>query len=156
MWGRFEHDYLLDALAATPAILRGLLTGAEAGRPAGDEGWTAREVVAHLRDAEEFSLSRYHKMASEEEPSLAAYDQEALAHERKYSETDLAAAIDSYEQGRGRSVNLLKSLRDVDWQRSGRHEERGTITIEQLATTNLYHDIVHLRQITESLGRTTA
>ena len=147
-----SHSDELEGLAATPTILRRLLADNPPSTPSGDEGWTAREIAAHLRDCEEFFLLRYGQMAHEDTPALTAFDQDALAHDRNYAATDLSAALDAFEQLRGRSLALLSALSERDWQRAGMHEESGRITIESHARHNLSHDLVHLRQVSESLG----
>ncbi|MGI8549472.1 MAG: DinB family protein [Dehalococcoidia bacterium] len=152
----YELDYLLSGLAATPTVLRRLLAGAGQGRPAGDEGWTPKEVVAHLRDAEEMTLGRYRQIVAEEGALLKAYDQEALARERQYGQTDLTEALAAFEQLRDQSLHVLSVLDEAGWQRAGRHEERGRQTLQQLASTTAFHDLLHLRQITESLSESTS
>jgi hypothetical protein len=146
------HADEIDALSATPIILRQLLAGDPTSRPSGDEGWSAREIVAHLRDCEEIFVQRYTKMAQESEPVIAAFDQEALARDRHYAATDLGAALDAFEQHRGHSLELLRSLDDGGWQRGGKHEEAGRITIESFARHSMSHDLAHLRQIAEAVG----
>ena len=145
------HDDELAALGATPIVLRSLLAEGRESRPAGDEDWTAKEVVAHLRDCEEFRLLRCRRMRDEDEPYLAAFDQEALARERDYASCDLDQALDSFAQLRGQVLALLAALDDAGWQRVGLHEEDGRITIESHIRHAISHDLVHLRQIAESL-----
>ena len=145
------HEDELSALAATPIILRSLLAGGRESRPAGDEDWTAKEVIAHLRDCEEFRLLRCRRMRDEDEPFLAAFDQENLAWERDYASTDLAAALNAFERLRAAVLELLEALDNDGWQRVGLHEEDGRITIESHVRHAISHDLVHLRQIAESL-----
>jgi hypothetical protein len=146
------HDDELAALAATPIILRSLLAEGRDSRPAGDEDWTAIEVVAHLRDCEEFRLLRCHKMRDEHEPFIAAFDQEELARERNYATVNLGEALDTFELLRGQVLELLAALDETGWQRAGMHEEDGRITIESHIRHAMSHDLVHLRQIAESLA----
>lgn len=146
-----SHNDELDGLAATPIILRRLLAGDPPSQPSGDEGWTAREIVAHLRDCEKVFIQRCSKMAHEQEPRIEAFDQDAFARDRDYAATDLTAALNKFAQFRGQSLQLLTSLTDADWQRSGTHEDSGRITIESFARHSMSHDLAHLRQIAESL-----
>ena len=66
------YDDEVAALAATPVILEGLLADGRQSRPSGDEDWTAKEVVAHLRDTEDYRLERCRKMRDQDEPYLGA------------------------------------------------------------------------------------
>ena len=80
---------LIDALAAGPDALEGMLTGVDAdlARRArgGDEGWSVVEVVCHLRDAEERAAERMRAIRDEDDPRIAGYDQDAWAMERDYA-----------------------------------------------------------------------
>jgi len=144
------HEDEIAALAATPAILRSLLEDRRESRPAGNEDWTAGEVVAHLRDCEEYRLQRCGRMRDEDEPGLPAFDQEALARERDYASVDIRLALARFEELRDEVVRLLSGLDEAQWQRTGRHEEEGLITIESHVRHAISHDLVHLRQIAES------
>ena len=64
------HADELDSLAATSIILHGLLDADPESRPAGDEGWAANEVVAHLRDCEAYFLQRCRRILAEQDPFL--------------------------------------------------------------------------------------
>jgi DinB family protein len=146
------HEDEIAALAATPVILQRLLIGPGERRPAGSEGWTAKEVVAHLRDTEDYRLRRCQRMRDEELPSLESFDQEELARKRDYASTDLAAGLAAFASLRRSVVDLLAALDDMGWQRTAQHEELGLITIESHIRHAISHDLVHLRQIAESSG----
>jgi hypothetical protein len=144
------HDDELAALAATLTVLRGLLAGGYGSNPAGEEGWTAKEVVAHLRDCEEFRLARCISIRDEDEPFIAAFDQEQLALDRIYPSTVLTDELAAFGRLRGQVLELLAALDDGGWQRAGLHEQLGRITIEDHIRHAISHDMVHLRQIAES------
>ena len=146
------HNDELDALAATPVVLGGLLDSARSSQPAGDEGWMTNEIVAHLKDCEEYFLQRCLKMLQEEEPFLAAFDQEELARERDYRSTDALVELRAFAEQRRRLLDLLAPLDDAAWLRPGHHEVQGRITIESQIRHVISHDLVHLRQTVESLS----
>lgn len=146
---------LLDAMRATPAVLEGLLRGvtqaqAQTAR-GGDEGWSVVEVVCHLRDAEERGLERTLAMRDEDNPFLAGYDQEQWARERGYARDELHAALLAFSRLRARHVDVLAALTEPEWERTGRHEEQGTITISGHVLHLVSHDAVHAAQIARQL-----
>ena len=143
-------DDILEALQATPVVLARLVQGLpeetlRAGH--GPQRWSIKEVVAHLRDADEVSLERFERMAREERPFLPAYDQEAYARERDYQNSDTARALAEFTAIRGRMVALFRGFSPADLDRPGTHEETGPITIGTLADHVVAHDLVHLGQI---------
>lgn len=145
------HGDEFDALSATPVVLGALLANRSPSRPAGDEGWTAPEIVAHLRDCEEIRINRLRQMRDEHEPLIRTFDQEALAQERNYAATDIAEALADFARLRTETLALLSPLTESAWERSGIREEGGSISIESLARHTISHDLAHLRQISESL-----
>ena len=147
---------LVDALRATPDLLRGLLAGyteeqAQAAR-GGDEGWSVVEVVCHLRDAEERAVERMRAMRDADEPLLPGYDQEAWARERNYAAANLQDAVAAFARHRAQHAADLAALTPEQWRRTGLHEEHGQITIEAHTLHMVSHDVQHSAQIARQLA----
>jgi hypothetical protein len=146
----------LDALRAGPEVLQGLLFGVteEQARAArgGDENWSVVEVVCHLRDAEERALERMRAMRDEQNPLLAAYDQDEWARERRYSDANLQEAFEAFSRLRAQFVADLEALSTSDWERPGQHAEAGQITILNHALHLAAHDAIHAAQIARQLA----
>jgi len=147
---------VIDALQATPAILAGLLRGvsqdqATAAR-GGDEGWSVVGVLCHLRDAEERALERMLAMRDQDDPFLAGYDQDAWARERSYETADFREVFDAFARCRSTYLVALASLDELEWRRTGRHEEQGSVTISGHTLHIVSHDAVHCAQIARQLG----
>ncbi len=146
---------LLDALRATPDVLEGVLRGCteEQARAArgGDEDWSVVEVVCHLRDAEERALQRVQQMRDDDDPFLAGYDQAQWARERNYAAANLREALAEFVRLRAEHVAALTALGDAGWERTGRHEEQGAITIHTQTLHIVAHDAIHAAQIARQL-----
>ncbi|HJZ46440.1 MAG TPA: DinB family protein [Roseiflexaceae bacterium] len=147
---------LLDAYRAAPEVLQALLSEvtperAQAAR-GGDENWSVVEVVCHLRDAEERAIERTQAMRDEAEPFLPGYDQEQWARERNYAGDDLRAALEAFLRLRAAHIADLEALAPADWERPGRHEEQGRITIGAHIAHMVSHDYIHAAQIARQLG----
>lgn len=147
---------LLDALAAAPDTFRFLLRDVTQERAAsargGDEGWSVVEVMCHLRDAEERSCERVRLMRTEDNPLLSGYDQDEWAKERDYAAQDLRQALDDYVRFREQHIKELAALSPQDWERPGRHEEQGDITIAAHTLHIVAHDAQHAAQLAWQLG----
>jgi len=150
------HQELIDALKSTPETLKGLLSQVtvEQARSAkgGDENWSVVEVVCHLRDAEEISFQRMQAMRYQAHPKISGYDQEALARERKYNETDPHEALEAFIVFRERHIAALSALSAEEWERSGEHNEFGQITIFAHTLHKASHDAIHCAQIARQLS----
>lgn len=147
---------LLDALKATPDTLAGLLAGISDSQAraatGGDENWSVVEVICHLRDAEEYFIQRMQSMRDQDNPSIIAYDQEALARERNYKAADLQVALAGFNTFRRQTIKEFSLLTPDQWQRTGQHNELGQITIFAQAVHHTAHDAIHCAQIARQLG----
>ena len=142
----------MNILAQTPRALRELLTAATEDdlewQPRPDR-WSITIVLAHLADLEEKGfVSRFHAIATEDNPHLPAYDQLALF--RGGGKFDGRAELEKFAGLRTKTVALLNGLPASVMARAGRHEELGgMITFAQLLNEFVFHDLGHIRQIME-------
>lgn len=146
---------LLDAFQATADTLKGLLqhisqeqTGSARG---GDENWSVVQVVCHLRDSGERGLERMRLMRDQDNPFLAAFDQEKWAVERNYAGAQLQDALAGFLEFHALHTRELAALPPTAWQRPGQHEELGQITISAHVLHLVSHHAVHLAQIARQL-----
>ena len=85
------------------------------------------------------------------DPVIAAYDQERWARERLYAGASLPEALAAFNRFRAQHVTELAQLSPLEWQRSGRHEEQGMITINSHTLHIVAHDALHAAQIARQL-----
>jgi hypothetical protein len=139
-----------DALRALPSqieeLVQGLPEDALRWRPSPHE-WSIKEVCCHLRDDAEIHGERIRLMITEEEPRLTAYDQESLARDRDYQDESMPMVLAALRAFWGGVAYLLENLSEDEWQRPGRHEERGAITVALEAEVMGEHAREHLEQI---------
>ncbi len=151
------YDYHVDALRATPSVLEALLRDCTQERAqsaqGGEEEWSVLQIICHLRDNEDHLLQRLELMRDQADPIIKAWDQEDLARERDYQSDNLHNALLTFKQLRTRHVTALAMLSPADWERTGRHTERGRITIGTQTLRAACHDAVHAAQIARQLSR---
>lgn len=127
--------------------LDGLSEEAAGQRPAEKE-WSIKEVLAHLLVCEEFAHTRLVRMTHETAPFLPAFDDHQLLEIRGYHAAPRHGILNTFLAFGHENLVLLKGLSDEQWQRTGRHEERGPITIGYVADQMLAdHHREHLEQI---------
>ena len=154
-YARLPAERRLARLARTPdevaARLEGQSDDALARRPA-DGAWAPKEIVGHLRDAEELFMMRFETVLAMREPRLlAAGPGDRWAQERQYLRHDTAAALAAFRRRRAESLALLRGLPDADWQRGGHHAVRGRLTIDDFVSIMAWHDDNHLDQLARAL-----
>jgi hypothetical protein len=143
----------IDVLAATPAALRALLVSlpADIVEQAGDEGWSARDVVAHLLARHDDALvGRVRAMLERDDPSIPDIpDETGIEALRGRSVTELC---DDFASRRAEAAAWLGTLSDEQLARGGRHEVAGAITIADVLHHLAYHDLLHLAQAARLIG----
>jgi len=132
-----------------------------AARPPGG-GWSALEVLAHLRDVEaEVYAPRLAQFlagpADRDAPLLAgAGDVDARnaawAMERAYDRTDPAAALAAFARARGENLARLEALGPSERARAAIHPFRGPMTLFEQVERMAEHDLSHTRQIERALA----
>lgn len=144
----------LASLRRTPVALAGLLRGRPrrvlSRRPSRKE-WAVNEVVTHLADAEIALAFRIRKVASERNPALSPWDQEAWAEGLGYRKADVKAALAAFTSFRRANLAVMERLSSAQRRRWGVHPEYGRLTINQMVEHIAEHDLDHMNQIKRAL-----
>lgn len=157
MYADDSHAWLLKALRETAGTLESYVWNLDEEtlrrRPARDE-WCLLDLVGHLRDCERRYLERIEAMAFEREPRIPAFDAESIQPDVPYALLDPDETLAEFESLRRRTLQLLRSLSEDDWGRTGLHPYLGPVTITQVVREMSEHDLSHLwqaRRIVEAL-----
>ena len=153
--GTQEIPSLLEGLAATPDRLEALV------RNAGDDAldiaqegeWSARTVMAHLRD-DEFMVGRLRleRITVEDHPTLAPFDEKAWAASRWRGGDTVDELLADFRLQREASMMVLRRLEGDDWLRKGLQPEYGAFDVHWWVENWLEHDETHIAQITAALA----
>jgi len=143
-----------EIIAGTPAVLRTLLAHLDADildRPNPD-GWSIKDIVAHLHDVEGIAFTeRIGRILSEETPAIASIDPSGRLAAGGYATRDVGELLAELADMRARDIAWFQTLTSDDLVRSGQHDRAGAITPAEIAHQWAYHDLAHLRQIMEML-----
>lgn len=148
--GATGHLDLVEPLRVLPHNLETLLTGIrepEASWRPGEGQWCVREIVGHLRDAAEVYHKRLYMMSTQTDPVLEPYDPDAFAREHGYMERPLADMLRELAHWRAETVELLTTLVNWNWARTGQHLEEGRMSIRQLVEHMTGHESLHLDEV---------
>jgi transcriptional regulator with XRE-family HTH domain len=144
------------ALGAMPSKIRDIVDAiprdAWTARPA-TGGFSLLEHICHLRDIDgDGYRERVERMLTEEQPSLADIDGDALARDRDYQSQDLEEALSRFAATRWQMAARIARLTPDERQRIGLMAATNKITIEDLVGAMLAHDSEHLDQLSELCG----
>jgi len=141
----------LGLLAATPGILRGLLTelsGEDARWKPGPERFSVAEVLAHLAHSESRCYRmRLDRFMAETRPEFEPDD--AQMYLDLYRGADPVEAFGRFQHQRESNLEFLRDLPDGAGERVALHREFGEITLAQMLHEWALHDLGHIRQVAE-------
>jgi hypothetical protein len=145
----------LDVLASTPETLHallGALSDAAVSAP-GDEGWSPKDVLAHLTSLNGPAImDRLRPILEENLPPIANIDEAALLERSELRHLPVAALLDDFAHRRMESVAWLRGLQPAAFLRSGVHSIAGTVTVADIIHHLAWHDLLHLEQICRLLA----
>jgi DinB superfamily len=117
------------------------------------KNWAAKEVVCHLRDAEEAFGSRFEQiLAMDVDPRLGGPNADRLAEERQYLRNDASEAVAAFRTRRAETLEIFGKLTPAQWDKGGIHPVRGRITIDNFLSLMAWHDDNHLDQLKRALA----
>ncbi|MCC6298772.1 MAG: DinB family protein [Anaerolineales bacterium] len=146
----------LERLRKTPLEVAALiedLTEEQLTRPPADGGWAIRNTVSHLRDAQGVISFRVDLFLKEENPILESKAVFAWARDENERPPSTREIFDAYQTSRREMIVKLESIPCADWQRTGRHDEFGVVSIQQQVSYFAAHELTHLPQIARLINR---
>jgi hypothetical protein len=100
------------------------------------EGWTLKELVGHLgdQDRDGYLAAIRHLLTTAGAP-IPAFDAQNLISERAHNGRLLAELVVRFRHFRYQALELLESLREADWLRSGTAPDGTPVTVAGLLRT---------------------
>jgi hypothetical protein len=151
-----EKSY--EILERTPAVLKSLLSNLHDDWVMNNEGpdtFSPYDVIGHLIHGEKTDWAARTKIILEfglVKP-FDPYDRFAQYEESKGK--TLTQLLDEFERTRNENVAWLKSLNltETDLDKKGMHPSLGEVTLRNLLSTWVVHDLTHIAQITRVMAK---
>lgn len=143
-------DQLLSRLAESPVRIVRAVAGRsdeQLSTAASGDGWSAAEVLAHLRASDAIISYRAYAILTRDNPPLADYNERRWAEVAGYAREPFHESLRVFTLCRAELVNMLRQARLEDWQRVGAHELRGTVTLLGFMTHLAEHEEEHCAQL---------
>lgn len=150
--GDFSH------FVSGPARVRHAISGMDAGqlnrRPPGSD-WSCRDIVLHLADMEIVRATRMFAIIAEENPVIAAVDEDLYKRRLHYLWRDPELAMALFQHLRFALGEMLEQCDKAAFARTGQHATGGEISLAALVIRGARHSEEHveqIRQFREALG----
>jgi hypothetical protein len=152
----FTVELGLELLERTPSVLRAWLGGLSPAWLAANEGadtWNPYDVVGHLLHGERTDWMARTGIILGGGGTFATFDRFAQFEESRGK--SLAQLLDEFEATRKANVDRLRALKltEGDLDKTGTHPKFGTVTLRQLLSTWVAHDLDHIMQISRVMGK---
>ncbi len=142
----------------TPSTLRALLGGLPVAWTTCNEGpntWSAYDVVGHLIHGEHMDWLPRLRRIREHGTALAFDPFDRFAQERESAGKSMTDLLDEFESLRRESIEALRAerLEAHDMNLRGRHPALGEVTLRNLLSTWVVHDLGHIAQISRVMAK---
>ncbi len=154
----FELTPAIEILKRTPATLNSLLR--DLPQPwlvqnEGPETWSPYDVIGHLVHGEETDWIPRAKIILEhgETRAFVPFDRVAMFEESEGK--SITELLDTFAQLRAENLRELQALNLTSdlLNKRGRHPELGVVTLRQLLSTWVGHDLGHIRQVVRAMSK---
>jgi hypothetical protein len=147
-----EHP-ALDQMAATPDMVRALLSGVSAEqtlwKPAPDR-FSIAELLEHLSHIEGHCFRmRFDETLATDNPVFEPYDQTAFFATGTYSRRDPEDSLAHWEEQREDNLEFLRGLEANVLHRKAKQTVLGSFSLDNLLNEWALHDLGHVRQLAE-------
>ncbi len=152
-----DRPIWLAQLAEAPATLRAAVAGlndAQLDTPYREGGWTVRQVVHHLADAQLNWYIRSKLAVTEDVPMTKTYAEQLWSELADARTAPVEPSLRIFEGVTERWGIFFKSLTPSDWLRRFQNSEWGTLTVEDVARSMAWHTRHHTAHITDMRKRT--
>ena len=155
---KFTLDRSYEILERTPSVLRTLLSGLDEDWIMNNEGpetFSPYDVVGHLIHGEKTDWRDRTSMILEHGTGKTFVPFDRFAQFEASKGKSLATLLDEFENLRRDSLVWLKSLKlaEGDFDKKGTHPALGEVTLRQLLSTWVIHDLTHIAQITRVMAK---
>ena len=154
----FELAHAIEILRQTPSTLNSLLR--DLPEPwlienEGPETWSPYDVIGHLIHGEKTDWIPRAKIIIEhgETRAFEPFDRVAMFESSKGK--SIAELLDTFAEFRAENLHQLQALNLTGdlLDKRGRHPELGVVTLRQLLSTWVVHDLGHIRQIVRVMSK---
>lgn len=155
---KFNLEKTLEILGNTPGTLHELLFSLSSkwvNENEGGETWSPYEVVAHMTYLEETNWITRINIIVENKNNGKFESIDRVGFREMYKFKSLNELLKIFEQTRFENLKILEeTLKDEKLlDKTGIHPDFGLVTLRQLISTWMVHDLSHIGQITRVLAK---
>jgi hypothetical protein len=148
----------IDELAGSAEQLRYAVAGLSPQQwdtPYRPGGWTIRQVVHHVADAQMHNYIRFKRALTEKEPEVYVWEHDGWAEMADSRTEPPEVSLQLIEALNHRWVVMLRSLEATDFKRSFLHPVMGRMNLDEalgLFVWHIRHHVTHITHLRQRMG----
>jgi len=155
---KFEINQALEILRQTPATVTTLLGNLSEDWTASDnnkESWTPFDIIGHYIHCEDTDWIPRARIILDQGENRTFEPFDRFAQFELSKDKTLRDLLETFAEKRAHNLEILESwnLSEEKLTWKGNHPELGEVTLEQLISTWVVHDLTHIRQIVQVLAK---
>jgi hypothetical protein len=155
---KYQIETATEILSNTPFALKALLLNLSDEWiliPNEKDSWSPFDVIGHLIHGEKTDWIPRAKIILDQGENRTFIPFDRFAHYKTFKGKSLKELLDEFENLRWQNIEVLKLINPDKNQLKlkGIHPELGEVTLEQLLSTWVVHDLTHIRQISVELAK---
>ena len=155
---QFDLELSIDVLRRTPGTLLELLADVDAAWSRATEGpetFSPFDVVGHLIDGEETDWIPRARIILARGPNPAFEPYDRFRHRSRNAQRSLATLLKEFADIRTSNLDVLRSwqLTESELDLSGAHPSLGRVTLRQLLSAWVVHDLGHIAQVARVMAK---
>jgi hypothetical protein len=111
--------------------------------------WSIQEIVIHLQDSDLVGIHRMQRLAAENNPLVIGYDETKFTQTLRPDLQSVEDAVTILDLSRKQFAKVLRALPDETFERTGVHNEVGTIKLGVQVKKYHEHLLHHLKFVKE-------
>ncbi|GAB4479425.1 MAG: bacillithiol transferase BstA [Anaerolineae bacterium] len=150
-----DRYFMIEKIRMLPGQLEALISGLtdhQLHTPFIEGEWTVAQNIHHLADTHMHAYIRMKLIATQDHPTLVAYDQNVWAEQIDAAALPVEVSLLLIEGLHARWTAWMDNLRPEDWTRAGHHPEAGEITLETILRIYSGHGEAHIDQMRRTLA----
>lgn len=154
---QYDVDKALEILERTPVVLNNLLLGLDDQWTQNNEGentWSPFDVIGHLIHGEKTDWIPRAKIVFEHGPDQTFEPFDRFAQYEISKGKTITQLLQEFEHLRKKNLETFKSL-DItnNLDKKGMHPELGEVSLRNLLSSWVVHDLGHISQITRVMAK---
>jgi hypothetical protein len=110
-------------------------------------GWTGKEVLIHIKDAETVAYDRLRRIISEDNPILWFFEQDLWQKNLNYMKQDIFLSKQVFNITRESIVEAVEMHFKKFATKKGVHSRRGVLSMKQLIEFLIWHTDLHIKHL---------